>query len=295
MTHRERPAAPDRITGPPAERGFDGIARAVAVLLDEVMGLERAPALGAAPCRRIGERAGYANGYKPETPPARLGPLTVEVPRARGVEFSPSAPEKGARGARALKLAVAARHVQGASAREVAAITEQLRGLGVTGGQASRAAQAPDGEPGERRARPIGETPYLILDARYGHVRHGGAVVSCAAPTAVGIDPKGERSVLGVSVSLPGAGAHRRDFLASPRGRGPHGARPVVSGAHGGPREALKARLTGVPWQRRQFRLVENALASVPKPAMRKAVVASIRAVLDAPGRPGPSGGWISP
>jgi len=34
-----------------------------------------------------------------------LGPLTVEVPQARGVEFYPSALEKGVRSERALKLA----------------------------------------------------------------------------------------------------------------------------------------------------------------------------------------------
>ena len=50
------------------------------------------------------------NGYKPRTVRTRLGPLTVEVPQARGVEFYPSALEKGVRSERALKLAVAERY-----------------------------------------------------------------------------------------------------------------------------------------------------------------------------------------
>ena len=59
----------------------------------------------------------------------------------------------------------------------------------------------------------------------------------------------------------------------------------VVADAHAGLKPALDARLTGVPWQRCQFHLVENAMAFVPKPGLRKAVVAGIRAVFDAPDR----------
>jgi putative transposase len=136
------------------------------------------------------------------------------------------------------------------------------------------------------RSRPIGETPYLILDARYENVRHGGQVRSCAVLAAIGIDPKGKRSILGVSVSLSEAEVHWRDFLASLQARGLHGVKLVVSDAHAGLKPALDARLTGAPRQRCQFHLVENAMAFVPKPGMRKAVVASLRAVFDAPDRP---------
>jgi transposase-like protein len=62
----------------------------------------------------------------PRTIRTRIGPLTVEVPRARGVEFYPSAQEKRVRCGRALKLAVAEMYVQGTSTWIVAAITEQV-------------------------------------------------------------------------------------------------------------------------------------------------------------------------
>jgi transposase-like protein len=286
MTHQEQPTALDQITELLAEHGFDGIAQAVTVLLNEVMKIERAHALGAAPYQRSEQRTGHANGFKPKTLLTRLGPLTVDVPQTRGVEFYPSALEKGVRSERALKLAVAEMYVQGVSTRKVAAITEQLCGLEVTSGQVSRAAALLDDELEKWRGRPIGETPYLILDARYENVRHGGQVRSCAVLVAIGIDPKGKRSVLGVSVSLSEAEVHWRDFLAALQGRGLHGVRLVVSDAHAGLKPALAARLTGVPWQRCQFHLIENAMAFVPKPGLRKAVVASIRAVFDAPDRP---------
>jgi transposase-like protein len=286
MTHRMQTTALDQITELLAENGFDGLAQAVTVLLNEVMKIERAAALGAGPYERSEGRTGYANGYKPKTIHTRIGPLAVEVPQARGVEFYPSALEKGIRSERALKLAVAEMYVQGVSTRKVAAITEQLCGLEVTSSQVSRAAQALDAELEKWRGRPIGETPHLILDARYEHVRHGGQVRSCAVLVAIGIDTKGKRSILGVSVSLSEAEAHWRDFLVSLVGRGLHGVKLVVSDAHAGLKPALDARLTGVPWQRCQFHLIENALAFVPKATMKKAVVASLRAVFDAPDRP---------
>jgi putative transposase len=286
MTHQEQTTALDEITELLAEHGFDGLAQAVTVLLNEVMKIERSHALGAGPYQRSEGRRGHANGFKPRTIHTRIGPLAVEVPQTRGVEFYPSALERGVRSERALKLAVAEMYVQGVSTRKVAAITEQLCGLEVTSSQVSRAAAALDGELEKWRSRPIGETPYLILDARYENIRHGGQVRSCAVLVAVGIDPQGKRSILGVSVSLSEAEPHWRDFLASLQARGLHGVKLVVSDAHGGLKEALRARLTGVPWQRCQFHLVKNALAFAPKPEMRKAVVASLRAIFDAPDRP---------
>src|SRR5947209_14847560 len=158
MTHQMQTTALDEITELLAENGFDGLAQAVTVLLDEVMKIERSHALGAAPYQRAGGRTGHANGFKPKTLRTRLGALTVAVPQTRGVEFYPSALEKGVRSERALKLAVAEMYVQGVSTRKVAAITEQLCGLEVTSGQVSRVAAVLDDELQKWRDRPLGET-----------------------------------------------------------------------------------------------------------------------------------------
>jgi putative transposase len=285
MTHHDQPTALDQILELLAEHGFDGMAQAVGVLLNEVMKLERTHALGAAPYQRTEQRRGYANGFKPKTLHTRLGAIDVQVPQARGIDFYPSALEKGVRSERALKLAVAEMYVQGVSTRKVAAITEKLCGLEVTGAQVSRAAEALDEELEQWRSRPLEETPYLILDARYEKVRLGGSIVSCAVLTAIGIDPQGRRSILGVSVSMSEAEVHWRDFLASLQARGLHGVKLVTSDAHAGLKEALASRLTGVPWQRCQFHLMKNALAYVPRPSMQAEVVAGIRAIFDAPDR----------
>src|SRR4051794_17674128 len=100
MAHQMKTTALDQITELLAENGFDGLASAVTVLLNEVMKLERSNALGAGPYERSEGRIGYANGFKPRTVHTRIGPLTVEVPQTRGVEFYPSVLEKGIRSER---------------------------------------------------------------------------------------------------------------------------------------------------------------------------------------------------
>jgi transposase-like protein len=132
------------------------------------------------------------------------------------------------------------------------------------------------------RNRPLSEVPYLILDARYEKIRHAGSVVPCAVLVAIGITPDGRRSVLGVSVSLSEAEVHWREFLASLQDRGLHGVRYIVSDDHAGLKQARQARFSGVPWQRCQFHLMQNAMHYVPKVSMRTEVARDLRAVLDA-------------
>lgn len=268
-----------------AEHGFEGMAEAITILMNEAMKLQRNDALGAAPYERTAARRGYANGYKPKTVNSRLGKLELAVPQTRGVEFYPSVLERGQRSERALKLALAEMYVQGVSTRKVREITRELCGLDVSSSQVSRAAAMLDEELSAWRNRPLGRTPYLVLDARYEKVRHGGSVVDCAVLLAVGVTPDGKRSVLGVSVSLSEAEVHWREFLHGLIERGLHGVELITSDAHEGLAAARKACLAGVRWQRCQFHLQQNATHYVPKVDMRKDVAADLRAVFGAADR----------
>lgn len=268
-----------------AEHGFEGFAGAVQILMNEAMKLEREAALGAQPYERTPARRGYANGYKPKTVETRLGTLELAVPQTRGVEFYPSALERGTRSERALKLAIAEMYLQGVSTRKVTAVMQELCGLDVTSMDVSRAVRALDEEFQQWRERPLGEIAYLFLDARYEKVRVGGTVVSCALLIATGITAEGQRTILGVSVSLSEAEVHWREFLASLQTRGMHGVRLIVSDDHKGLRAALQSRFPGVPWQRCQFHLAQNLLAYVPPSLSQEAASADLRAVFNAPNR----------
>jgi putative transposase len=283
MTHREHCNVCHDVVELLAEHGFDGMAQAIEILLNEAMKLERADVLGAAPYERTEARRGYANGFKAKRVDSRLGRLELNVPQTRGVEFYPSTLQRGERSERALKLAVAEMYVQGVSTRKVQQITQELCGLDVSSTQVSRAAAMLDEELDAWRDRPLGRTPYLILDARYEKVRHGGSVRDCAVLVAVGITPEGKRSVLGVSVSLSEAEVHWREFLGSLIERGLHGVEQITSDAHEGLAAGRRACFNGVPWQRCQFHLQQNAMQYVPKIAMREEVAADLRAVFNAP------------
>lgn len=285
MAHQPDSTVVETVVQLLCESGLSQMAEAVRIMLNEAMRIERAQVIGADPYERSERRQGYANGFKPKTIETRLGPMTVQVPQARGVEFYPSALEKGVRSERALKLAIAEMYVQGVSTRRVTEVMQQLCGLEVSSTQVSRATKLLDEELIAWRQRPIGEVPYLVLDARYEKVRHGGSVVSCAVLIAVGVAPDGHRVLLGVSVSLSEAEVHWREFLSSLQDRGLHGVKMIVSDDHGGLKAAREARFAGVPWQRCQFHLQQNAGHYVPRLSMRAEVAADLRAIFDAPDR----------
>jgi len=182
-----------------------------------------------------------------------------------------------------LKLAIAEMYVQGVSTRKVTEITSELCGLDVSSSQVSRAAQLLDEELQAWRSRPLGKLSYLIVDARYEKVRHGGAVIDCAVLVAVGVLPNGKRTVLGVSVSLSEAEVHWREFLQSLVERGLHGVELITSDAHEGLKAARKGVFPGVPWQRCQFHLQQNASQYVPKIDLRSEVADDLRGVFNAP------------
>jgi putative transposase len=265
-----------------AEHGFEGMAQAMELLLNEAMKIERSEFVGAGPYQRSESRKTQANGFKPKTVNSRLGQLHLQIPQTRDCQFYPSALERGERSERAMKLAIAEMYVQGVSTRKVAKITEELCGLEVSSTQVSRAAQLLDQELQAWRTRELAEVAYLILDARYERVRVDGVVRDCAVLVAVGVLPSGCRSVLGVSVSLSEAEVHWREFLSSLVQRGLHGVRLIASDAHEGLQAARKAVFPSVPWQRCQFHLMQNAMSYVPKQSMRESVAEDLRSVLHA-------------
>jgi transposase-like protein len=78
---------------------------------------------------------------------------------------------------------------------------------------------------------------------------------------------------------------HWREFFKSLTARGLCGIRYIVSDAHEGLKAARQACFAGVPWQRCQFHVMQNALRYIPSDAMQEEVVADLRDVFDAPDR----------
>lgn len=267
--------------------GLDGAGEALRILVNEASKIERAHFLNARPHERTAERTDYANGFKPKTVMTRVGQLTFDVPQVRGGGFYPSALEKGTRTEQALNIALAEMYVQGVSTRKVTDILVKLLGpeVSISSTQVSRAAEQLDAGLAVWRERPLDETPYVFLDARYERVREGGRLVDCAVLVAVGITRAGHRRVLGVSVALSEAEVHWRAFLDSLVRRGLKGVKLIVSDDHAGLKAARRATLPSVPWQRCQFHLQQNAQAYVTRLDQRKPIAQRIRAIFNAPDR----------
>jgi hypothetical protein len=288
MTHQEDCPVLDHVMKLLIEHGPGAMANAFTIIMNLAMQIEREQTLKAESHQRTADRQGYANGFKPKTIRTRVGEVPLRIPQTRGYHdedgrpFYPKSLERGVRSERAMILAVAEMYCRGVSTRKVTAIVEKLCGLEVTSTQVSRAAAELDEELEAWRSRPIGEITYLVLDARYEKVRHGGAVVSCAVLTAIGITPDGKRSILGCSVELSEAEHHWRKFLQSLLDRGMHGMKLVVSDDHAGLKAARQAVMPGVPWQRCQFHTIQNAMAHVPKVAMRVDVARDIKRIFNA-------------
>lgn len=267
------------------EHGLDGAGEALRILVNEASKIERAQYLHAKPHERTAERVDYANGYKQKTVLTRVGELTFEVPQVRNGGFYPSALEKGSRTEQAVNLACAEMYVQGVSTRKVITVLQSLLGpeVAISSAQVSKAAANLDAGLAAWRERPLDETPYIILDARYERVREAGKIIDCAVLVAIGVTADGRRRIIGVSVALSEAEVHWRAFLDSLIRRGLKGVRLIVSDDHAGLKAARRATLPSVPWQRCQFHLQQNAHAYVPRLDQRKSVAQRIRAIFNAP------------
>jgi putative transposase len=285
MTYQDDFTLPTELLEQLTEQGLEGLPEMIRVLVNETMRFERQNHLQARPHERTERRRGYANGYKPKRVKTRVGEINFDIPQVREGGFYPGALEKGLRSERALMLAMAEMYVKGVSTRKVAAITEKLCGTAVSSTQVSRAAALLDEVLEAWRKRPLGEVKVVYLDARYEKVRLDGQIRDAAILIASGVGQSRKRQILGVSVSLSEAEVHWRAFLEDLVARGMQGIQLIVSDDHSGLRAARRAVLGGVPWQRCQFHLQQNALHYVPRRSMRKEVAEDIRTIFNAPDR----------
>src|SRR5690554_4877885 len=267
------------------EHGPGEIASVFARAFELAMQIERERFLGAGHYERTPERHGYANGYKPKRIDTPAGTVSVQVPKTAGHSgepFYPQSLERGRRSVRSVMLAVAEMYVKGVSTRDAEAVMREFGIESLSSSQVSRAAKLLDEELEAWRNRPLGQVKYLILDARYEKMRHGGIVRDAAVLSAIGIGPDERRRVLGVSVALSEAEVHWRGFLESLVARGLRGVEFIVSDDHSGLRAARRAVLGGATWQRCQFHLARNAIHHAPNVEIRKRIGAELRTVWNA-------------
>ena len=132
------------------------------------------------------------------------------------------------------------------------------------------------------RERPLGRFEYLVLDARYEKVRHGGSVLRlCGAGRHRNPRPGRQAHRAGLlGLALRGRGALARVPRLAQEAR-PGAAEVITSDDHEGLKAALAPVFPGLPWQRCQFHLQQNAQAYVPNVALRPQVARDLRSVFN--------------
>ena len=265
------------------EKAFPAI---LAKLYDQTMIVEREAHLGAGAYERAGGRDGHANGFEPRTLQTRVGRLSLHVPQVRGssTRFYPHCLDRGARSERALMLAAAEMYVQGVSTRRVEAVFQAMGVESYSAEQVSNAAKLLDEELSKWRTRAITQcVKVLFADATYQKVRVDGVAVDVATFVVTGVFEDGHRAILSVDSDVSEAEIHWRRVLRDLVDRGVRGVKLVVSDAHDGLANARKAVFPGVPWQRCQLHLQQNAQAHITRASLKGQVASDIRAIFNAP------------
>jgi transposase-like protein len=285
MTYQNNSTLSPEILEEISEQGLEYLPELIRIIVNEAMKQERQKYLGVGPYQRDEERQGHANGFKNKTIRTRVGEIKFDIPQVREGGFYPESLEKGIRSERALNLTMAEMYIKGVSTRKVSAIMEKLCGTSVSASTVSEVAKQLDETLEKWRNSPLGEVKYMYLDARYEKIRQDGYIQDVGVLIAVGIDWSGHRKVLGVTIALGEQELHWRTFMESLVQRGLRGVELIISDDHVGLKAARKAVFGGVPWQRCQFHLQQNAQSYVPKKAMQAEVAEDLRSVFSAPNR----------
>jgi transposase-like protein len=105
--------------------------------------------------------------------------------------------------------------------------------------------------------------PYLVVDARYEHVRVDGRVVSLGVLVVAGVRDDGKREVLAVEEADTESEATYHEVFKRLKDRGLRGVELVTSDDHRGLKAAIERHFQGASWQRCQVHFMRNVLGMV--------------------------------
>ena len=264
---------------------LDVIRKGVELVLQALIDLEAAEAIGAERYERTDNRTTWRNGSRERLLSTKAGDVELRIPKLRKGTFFPSILERRRRIDRALFAVVMEAYVHGVSTRKVDDLVAALgAGSGISKSEVSRICGELDAEMEAFRARPLGhvEFPYVYCDATYIKGRVRGQVVARAVVVATGISANGDREVLGLAVGDSEDKAFWCELLRSLRARGLAGVRLVISDHHLGLKEAIAEVMIGAAWQRCRVHLMRNLLARVSR-ANAEMVAAAVRTIFAQP------------
>lgn len=243
----------------------DGLNKIVEAVIQKLIEEEAEFHVGAGPYERSHTRRGYRNGRKPRSVKTRVGELNFDIPQVRDCEEGPYHPSmllKWQRSEKALLTTCAEIYFQGVSTRSVQSVLEKMGGIKFSAGQISRIAAELDEQIDQLRERRLSDTeyPFLLIDARYEHIRSNGHITSKAVLVTIGIRIDGCREILDWRVADSESEETWSEVFQNLKDRGLKGLKLVTSDAHKGIKKGIKRHFQGVLWQRCRVHFKRNIL-----------------------------------
>jgi transposase-like protein len=265
--------------------GGEGVRALVEEVVQALIGAEAEQHFGAPwNAKGLPRPNGYRNGLKERSLRTRVGTLQLRLPQARNGSFFPSCLERWQTSEQALAAALGEMVIKGVSTRKVSQLAQEMLGVEVSASTVSNLVKAIEPKVEAFRNRPLGECPYLIVDARFDKVRDEHRVVSRAFLWATGVTPDGQREVLGWLDWRGETGRAWRELFGQFKERGLKGVTFVASDAHEGLVSAIEESFPGTMWQQCQTHFMRRALDFV-RDADKGAVCEDLRMVLQAGSR----------
>ena len=264
--------------------GSDLLREMVKVFAERLMAAEVEALCNASYGEITPERTNSRNGLRHRDFDTRVGTIDLAIPKLRSGSYYPGwILEPRRRAERALTQVVAECYVRGVSTRRVEGLVQTLGIEHLSKSQVSRMATDLDAEVAAFRNRPLDQGPYTYvwLDAMVQKVREAGRIQNVAVVIATAVNNDGHREVLGFDVITTEDGAGWLAFLRGLVARGLNGTALVISDAHVGLVDAVRATL-GATWQRCRTHFMRNLLTRVPKSA-QGLVATLVRSIFEQP------------
>jgi transposase-like protein len=246
-------------------------------MIEEILTEELNAMLGIGFYGRGAERRGYRNGIRERTITCQAGTQTISVPRGRlfqeegaSREFRSEFLPYYKRRTQAVDEALLATYLCGTSTRKIKKALKPLWKKGpLSRSSVSRLAPRFKARLEEFNHRNLGdrEWVYLYLDALFLRVRLGGKVVSVPVMVALGVDGKGQKELLSLSLYASESKDAWFAFCEDLRDRGVHGIALVMIDGNKGLRSAVGSLWSSADVQRCTVHKERNLLRHTPKHA----------------------------
>ncbi len=261
--------------------GIELLRELVEQVLQEVLEAERDEHVGVEKYERGNERKDIRSGYKPREITTGVGRLSLRMPQTRKGMNSKVLPSYS-RVDQAVLLMATEMYAAGVSTRRVEKLLEKTIGTRVSAQTVSKAAKRLDKAIKALRERPLGQTPVLMVDARFDKVRRDGVVRSTALLVVVGFEADGHRRVLDFAAADGEKKSTWKELFLRLKARGLHGVLYTVSDDHEGLKNALGEVFVGSAWNRCHTHINRNVLNKTPK-KHKNEVALRLKDILSAP------------